>query len=86
MSLSTHEILLTSIVADVFTPFYRLSDCIHLSSSASCCAISTDILDPLSPPLPIVHSFPRVFRDTSRDGTDLLYVGSSWSSCLCSSM
>ena len=49
-------------------------------------AISTDIPDPFSPPFPIVHCFRQVFRTTSRIGTDLLYVGSSWSYCLCSSM
>ena len=41
-------------------------------------AISTDIPDSLSPPLPIVHCFRQVFRVTSRTGTELLYVGSSW--------
>ena len=55
-------------------------------SSSSCHAISTDIPDPLSPPLPIVHCFRQVFRATSRIDTELLYVGSSWSSCLCSAM
>ena len=55
-------------------------------SSSSCHAISIDFLDPLSPPLPIVHCFRQVFRATSRIGTELLYVGSSWSSCLCSAM
>ena len=49
-------------------------------------AISTDISDPLSPPLPNVHCFWHVLRATSRIGTELLYVGSSWSTCLCSSM
>ena len=39
-----------------------------------------------SPPLLIVHCFRQVLRATSRIGTELLYVGSSWSSCLCSSM
>ena len=57
-----------------------------LHSSSSCHAISTDIPKPLSPPLPIVHCFRQVLRATSRIGTELLYVGSSWSSCLCSSM
>ena len=56
------------------------------SSSSSCRVISMDIPDPLLPPLPIVHFFLLVFRATSRIGTELLYVGSSWSSCLCSSM
>ena len=55
-------------------------------SSSSCRAISTDIPDPLSPPLLIAHCFRQVLRATSRIGTDLLYVGSSCSSCLRSSM
>ena len=48
--------------------------------------ISTDIPDPFSPPFSIVHFFRQVFRTTSRILTELLYVGSSWSSCLCSAM
>ena len=59
---------------------------IHIFLSSSCRAISTDIPDPLSPPFPIVHCFRYVFRATSCIGTKLLYVCSSWSSCLCSSM
>ena len=55
-------------------------------SSSSCRAISTDISDPLSLPLSIVHRFRQVFRATPRIYTELLYVGSSWSPCLCSSM
>ena len=64
-------------------PKQRRHECI-LSSSRR--AISTNIPDPLSPPLPIVHCFRQVFRSTSRIGTELLYVGSSWSFCLCSSI
>ena len=56
------------------------------SSSSSRRTINTDIPDPLSPPSPIIHCFRQVFRITSCIGTELLYVGSSWSSCLCSSM
>ena len=50
--------------------------------SHSCHAISTDIPDfpSLSPPLPIIHCFRQVFRAISRICTELLYVGSSWSS------
>ena len=59
---------------------------ISSSSSSSRHAISMDILDPLSPPLSIVHCFWQVLRATSRIGTELLYVDSSWLSCLCSSM
>ena len=40
----------------------------------------------LSPPLPIFHRFLQVFRATPRVCTELLYVGSSWSPCLCTSM
>ena len=45
-----------------------------------------DISDPLSPHLPIVHCFRQVFKATFRIGTELVYVGSSWTSCLCLSM
>ena len=55
-------------------------------SSSSCRTISTDIPDPFSPPFSIVHCFWQVFWSTSHISTELLYVGSSWSSCLCSSM
>ena len=65
-------------------PFY-LTIYLDSSSSSSCHAISADIPDPISPP-PIVHCFRQVFRTTPRIGTEPLYVGSSWSSCLCSSM
>ena len=50
------------------------------SSSSSCHTTSTDIPDTLSPLLPIVHCFQQVFRATSHVSTELLYVGSSWSS------
>ena len=56
------------------------------SSSLSGRTISTDILDPFSSPFPIVHCFRQVVRATSRIGTELLYVRSSWSSSLCSSI
>ena len=56
------------------------------SSSSWCRAISTDIPDPLPPPLPIVHCFWQVFRVTFRISTELLYLSSDWSSCFCSSM
>ena len=53
------------------------------SSSSSCRGASTDIPDPLSPLLPIVHRLRKVFRATSRILTQLLNVCSSWSSCFC---
>ena len=55
-----------------------------LSSSGR--AASTGLLDPLPPPVSIVHRSWSVFKDTSGIGTELLYISSSWSSCLCSSM
>ena len=55
-------------------------------SSSLCRTISTDITDPFSPPLPIVHCFRQIFRATSRIGIELLYVSSCWSSYLCPSM
>ena len=48
--------------------------------------ISRDIHDPFSPPLPTVYYFRLVLRATSRIGTELLYVRSSWSSCLSTCM
>ena len=57
-----------------------------LSSLSSCRAASTDISDPLSPLLPIVHRLWQVFRVTSRILRELLYVCSSWSSCFCSAI
>ena len=59
---------------------------IHCICISSCCAISMDIPDPLSLPLPIVHCFQQVLRATSHIGTELLYVGSNWSSCFCLSI
>ena len=52
----------------------------------SCLAISMDIPDPFSPPLPIFYCFWQVLRVTFCIGTELQYVGPSWSSCLCTSM
>ena len=58
-----------------------------LSSSSSCCAISTNIPDPLSSALHIVHCFWQVLRATPRIITELLYVDLSWlpwfSSAMC---
>ena len=56
------------------------------SSSLSCCTISTDNPDPLPPAFSIIHHFRQVLKVTSCISTELLYVGSSWSSCLCLSM
>ena len=54
-------------------------------SSSSCRAISTDIPDPLTPRLPIVHWFRHILKAISHIGTEMVYVGSSWTSCFCSS-
>ena len=56
------------------------------SSSSSCRAASTVILDPLSLLLPIVHRLWQVFRTTSLILTELQYVCSSWSSCFCAAI
>ena len=54
--------------------------------SSSCLAISTDISDSFSPPVSLVHFFWQVLRATFCISTEFLYVGSRWSSWLCSSM
>ena len=47
---------------------------------------NTDIPNTLSLLLPIVHCFWQVHRAISRFLTELLYVGSSWSSCFFSAI
>ena len=37
-----------------------------VSSSSSCCAASTDIPDPISPLLPIIHRLWQVFRENKK--------------------
>ena len=64
---------------------YKLCKHLYISSS-SCRTVSMDLLDPLSPPVSIIHRSREVFKATSCIGTELLYIGSNWSSCLCSSM
>ena len=54
--------------------------------SSSCRAIRTDISDPLSTLLPIVHCFWPVFRAISSICTELLDVCLRRTSCLCSSL
>ena len=73
----------------LYSVYISLCDNIHklfYCSSSSCRAASTDLPDPLSPPVSIVHCSQEVFKALSCIGTDLLYIGSSWWSCLCSSM
>ena len=62
--------------------------CTHTctSSSSSSRAASMDHPDPLSPPVSIVHFSREVFKVISCIDTELLYIGSGWSSCLCTSM
>ena len=55
-------------------------------SLSSIAPSSTDLDDPLLPHVSIVHYSREVFHATSYIGTELLYIGSSWSSNLCSSM
>ena len=46
-------------------------------STSSCRATSSDLPDPLSPPMSIVHCSREVFKVISRSGTELLSIGSS---------
>ena len=59
---------------------------ISSSSSSLCHAISTDIPDLLHLPFSIVHHFRQILKVTSLIVTEVMYVGSIWSSCFCSSM
>ena len=56
------------------------------SSSSSCHTTCTDLPDPLSQTVSIVHRSSHVFKATSCIGTELLYIASSWSSYLWSSI
>ena len=53
---------------------------------SSCHAASIELPDFPLPPFSIVHSSQLVFKAISCISTELLHIGSSWSSCLCSSM
>ena len=60
--------------------------CLHTSSSSSSChAANTDLPESLSSSFTIVHCSWEVFKATYYIGTEVFYIGSSWSSCLCSS-
>ena len=54
---------------------------VRKSLSSSCWAISPDIPNPFSPPLPIVHRFRLVTRVTPCIVTELLCVYSNWLFC-----
>ena len=56
------------------------------SSSSLCRAASKDIPDPLSPSVSIIHRSREVFKAIFCISTELLYIGSSWSPYLYSSM
>ena len=56
------------------------------SSSSSSRAVCMGLPDPLSPPVSIVHRSGEVFKAIVSLDTDLLYMGSGWSSYLCLSM
>ena len=58
----------------------------YSSSSSSCRTAGADLSDPIPPPFSIVHHSRQVLKTTSCIGTELLYIGSSWLSCLCSSI
>ena len=49
-------------------------------------ASSTDFPNSFSPFVSIVHLFQQVFYSTCCIRTELLYIGSNWSFCLCSSV
>ena len=57
-----------------------------LSSSSSCYASNTNLADTLSLPVSIVHCSREVFKFISYICTEVFYIGSSWSSSLCSSI
>ena len=61
---------------------YIYNETVYISSS-SCRAVGTDIPDPLSPFLPIVHRLRQVFRATPCILTLPLDICSCWSSCFC---
>ena len=44
---------------------------------------TTDLPDPLSSPVSIIHRSRQVFQATSCIGIELLYISSTLSSCLC---
>ena len=59
------ELLLAKILLEVLCLLIKYMILFIFLSSSSCHAASTDIPDPLSPLLPIVHRLLRVFRATS---------------------
>ena len=70
----------------ILTSLTIISEGQKYMSSSSCCATSTDLPDSFSPPISIVHRSQELFKAISCNSTELLYIGSSWLSCLCSSI
>ena len=70
----------------IWNCLFRIHTYIHTYIVSSCCTASTDLLDPLTPPVSIAHRFREVFQAISCIVTELLYICSSRLSCLCSSM
>ena len=64
---------------------FNAKSCLYIYHHCHHAAPLAWISDPFSSLFFIVHCFQQVFRATSCIGTEL-YVGSSWLSCLCSSM
>ena len=64
----------------------KILERISSDENLSCCTASMSLPDPLSPLVYIVHCFREVFKAISGNDTELLCRGSSWSSCLSSSM
>ena len=89
--LRSHELTLERF--DVMPSNSRLDDALKSQllssghkSSSSCRTTNTDLPNSLSQTGSIVHCSRKVFQGTFCSSTVLLYIGSSWSSCLCSSI
>ena len=64
----------------------KFNSFVKVCLSSSYHAASIHLPDPLSPPVSIIHCSQEVFKAISCIGTELLYIDSSRSSCLCSSI
>ena len=51
----------------------------YMLSSSSCHTARTDLLDALTPLVPLVYRSREVLQAISSIGTELLYIGSRWS-------
>ena len=77
----THTYIYIYIYTCVYIYIYTQS-----VTSTSCRAASTELPDPLSQLVPIIHRPRDVFKATSCITTELLYIGSSWLPSPCSSV